>query len=190
MTLGYQEKKDLQAVVDHIVPLGYSQVTLWGRSMGAVTIQLYLQDMAILPSHPFLMIERLSCVLDSSFASFRQMIYQYSARQARLSRGWEGILKTAMNGIFRVESHIERHLGFPLHELDVLRQAYLYVGLPSMEKVVFVASQGDTLLQIDSNSRLLYESMLRHTRDVQVSLLSLDPDQGGDHNQIREETTI
>ncbi len=158
--------------------------------MGAVSIQLYLQDMALQPSQPFLQIERLSCVLDSSFASFRQMIYQYSARQAKLSRGWEGVLKTAMNGVLRVESRIERQLGFPLTELDILRHAHRYLTLACLDKVVFVASQGDTLLRPESNSQLLYDSMLYHTRDVQVSLLSLDPILGGDHNQMREASTL
>ena len=63
MTLGWKEKDDLHAVLQHLQSEGrFSKVLLWGRSMGAATALLYSKEAPV----PIA-----GMVLDSCFSEFR-----------------------------------------------------------------------------------------------------------------------
>lgn len=66
VTLGWKERADLQAVINHLHSTGsVSKIGLWGRSMGAATSIMYLAD-NIDKAH--------AVVLDSGFATLQDVI--------------------------------------------------------------------------------------------------------------------
>lgn len=68
VTLGWKERGDLQAVINHLASTGsVSKIGLWGRSMGAATSIMYVAD-NIDKAH--------AVVLDSAFATLQDVINQ------------------------------------------------------------------------------------------------------------------
>jgi len=70
VSLGYYEEQDLRVAVEHLRTSGRaSAVALWGRSMGAATAVLRAGEDE----------ELAACVLDSPFASLRQVVEEVAA---------------------------------------------------------------------------------------------------------------
>jgi pimeloyl-ACP methyl ester carboxylesterase len=74
VTLGLNESRDVLAVVRELRARGVSEIVLWGRSMGAVTALLFAQM--------FHQPEVRALVLDSPFASFRDLVDDLLANYA------------------------------------------------------------------------------------------------------------
>lgn len=73
VTLGWKERKDLAAVLNHLASLGsVSKIGLWGRSMGAATAIMYSADNQD-KVH--------ASVLDSGFASFGDIVNHLASNQ-------------------------------------------------------------------------------------------------------------
>jgi pimeloyl-ACP methyl ester carboxylesterase len=66
VTLGKNEKHDIDSIIQYLENMGFNQFFLWGRSMGAVTALLYIISMKRSENV-------IGMVLDSPFASLRKM---------------------------------------------------------------------------------------------------------------------
>lgn len=66
VTLGKNEKTDIDAIIKYLEQLGFNQFFLWGRSMGAVTALLYMTTMKRSENI-------IGLILDSPFSSLRKM---------------------------------------------------------------------------------------------------------------------
>jgi pimeloyl-ACP methyl ester carboxylesterase len=72
VSLGLREKEDLAAVYEYLRGVGYEQVFLFGRSMGAVTSILFLHAYPALPVA--------GLILDSPYYSFADLYREYGAK--------------------------------------------------------------------------------------------------------------
>ena len=80
VTYGLLESEELLEVVDELVALGYKNVVLWGRSMGAVAC---LRAMHAHPEHPALSHVRY-IVADSPFSSFSEVAAQQISQKTQM----------------------------------------------------------------------------------------------------------
>lgn len=103
VSLGYHEKDDLKGVIDLLIEsFQIGSLSLWGRSMGAVTAILYCEN------HP----ERVtSMILDSPFNELSTVVKEYANKHFTLP----GILLTM--GIKMISGSIEKKIGYNLFEM-------------------------------------------------------------------------
>lgn len=81
VTLGYKEKEDLKVIVKQCRDVfGYSEIFLWGRSMGAATIIL------LLSCHQELQKNIVGVVLDSPFGNLRKMCVNMARQTTSLPK--------------------------------------------------------------------------------------------------------
>eukprot|EP00743_Colponemidia_sp_Colp-15_P008874 GILK01009684.1.p1 GENE.GILK01009684.1~~GILK01009684.1.p1 ORF type:complete len:515 (-),score=111.24 GILK01009684.1:87-1631(-) len=134
VSLGWYEREDLAAVVSYLRGTGsVSAIGLWGRSMGAATA-LMLQDRDELIQ---------AMVLDSSFASFRQLARELASSYVKVPNF---VLYAALALIGRT---IRQRCGFEIRELKPLRHV-AKCNVPAM----FGAAEGDDFVKPHHSSSL------------------------------------
>lgn len=103
ISLGVHEKHDLSAVIDHLRSLGYKKIGLWGRSMGAATVILYLAEHT-----------DIACaVCDSSFSSLDDVIDHLAANEIGVPGCLVGYAK------YRINNHLIAKHGFQISDLNI-----------------------------------------------------------------------
>lgn len=106
VTLGYQEKYDVQCVIDELRKRNQKYFVLWGRSMGAVAALLYnehFKDRSVVAS-----------VYDSPFCSLEKLTLELGSRNSGIP---EFFLKPAIS---LLKSSLREQLDFA--ELELLHR--------------------------------------------------------------------
>lgn len=157
-----------------------TRLLLWGRSMGAVTLLLYLQDHNRLDiqghfSRSIRRFQDVRLVLDSPYMSFQEVIYQFASSKLQLNKNWEWLLKLLFDGILDGENKIHKILGFKMRRLDVGRN--ITSILTKVNHLLFLGSQADTLTDFERNGKAMYNKLvasplLKHKNQVQFHKLS------------------
>ena len=104
VSLGYHEKNDLDGVINFVsknYPIG--NISLWGRSMGAVTAILYAEKNSS---------KITSMILDSPFNELSTVVKEYAAKNFNLP----GILLTM--AIKMISGNIEKKIGYNIFDLN------------------------------------------------------------------------
>lgn len=108
VSLGYYEQQDIAEVVKYLKHSGrVNNVVLWGRSMGAAAVILYMNE------HP----ECPVVVLDSPFSSLRTVLTELAAQYKFIPRQLKEFAVSA------ARKHIKTVAKFDIEELEPLEKA-------------------------------------------------------------------
>jgi Serine aminopeptidase, S33/Ubiquitin interaction motif len=170
VTLGFNEKDDLAAVIDYLRGLGsVSSIALWGRSMGAAT--------ALLHSHRDPSIAGM--VLDSAFADLRQLANEL-VEMGKAQSGYKvpnfivaGAIRLVRSSVLKKTATSDGRGGstamdiFELRPIKNVDSAFI--------PALFIAGEQDGFIQ-PHHSRQIYE---KYGGDKNLLLVP------GDHNSLR-----
>eukprot|EP01071_Lankesteria_metandrocarpae_P008074 Lankesteria_metandrocarpae@DN4857_c0_g1_i1.p1 len=157
VSLGWHEREDLSAVVDHLrSSKEVSTIGLWGRSMGAVTALLHChRDPSI------------ACiVLDSPFSSLRKLATELT----EFFVGWK-LPRFLVNMVLNlIRSTIQQKAEFDINDLEPIK----YVSSTHMP-AMFIAGKNDRFIQPH------HSQDLQQAYNGEAIVHNID----GDHNTIR-----
>uniref|UniRef100_A0A6B2L319 Serine aminopeptidase S33 domain-containing protein n=1 Tax=Arcella intermedia TaxID=1963864 RepID=A0A6B2L319_9EUKA len=144
-TLGWNEKHDIEAVVNYLIEHEhYKKFFLWGRSMGSVSILMYLHE--ITQEQPNKLEELLGVILDSPFCDLCELSSEIAQAQSPLL-----ISPIVSLGLFGVRRTIRRKTKFDIKELNLLQK----VGL-LMTPVVFLHGETDDFVTPEHSLKLFF----------------------------------
>lgn len=128
VSLGYHEKNDLNGIINQTLKnYPVSSLSLWGRSMGAVT--------AILFCEKYTQYNITSMILDSPFNELATVVKEFASRNFNLP----GILLTM--AIKMISGMIEKKIGYDIFELNPGEAAEKII-IPAL----FICGKNDKLL--------------------------------------------
>lgn len=127
MTLGYYEQEDLHEVLTHIKNKPQVKaISIWGRSMGAVTALLYLNKN----------VEVVSAVIDSPFKSLKSLIEDLVKKNSKIPML---ILAAALKII---SGTIEEKAKFSIYKINPLK----YNVSSTTQPAFFIVGVDDELI--------------------------------------------
>ncbi|KAM3142089.1 hypothetical protein pb186bvf_005743 [Paramecium bursaria] len=155
ISFGHKEKNDIQSIIDYVHKYNYvNQFILWGRSLGATTIQLKTFQNVI------------AVILDSSFIDLRKTAIKMINQQTPIPKL---LVKTMF---FFLKGEIEDKAGFKFEDIKVNDQS----ELPTL----FLYSEEDTLVK-PKNTINLYRN---HKGEKQILKLSGNHNSTRNHETI------
>ena len=134
ITLGYQEKDDLETVVNFLSSYpGVGKIGVWGRSMGAATALMYLYKDSRIKA----------AVIDSTFADFNVLAKQ-------LCRKVKAIPDILINfAMYFVKKTIKERCGFEIEELRPIDHAKLCTAA-----AFFIHAMKDELIPLEHTLKI------------------------------------
>lgn len=166
VTLGHKEKEDLRLIVSFCLrDLGYSEIYLWGRSMGASTILLMLGKYRELQKNI------MGVVLDSPFGNLRKMCSSIGTSMT----GLPGIL--IESGLKIIRKTIIDEGGF---DIDLVKPK---LEVPNITvPCVFVLAENEEFIQEKT-----YQKMIRNYGGIQKKVYLL---KGANHGSLRSPSDV
>lgn len=159
ISLGYYEREDLKAVIEHLrANTRVTTVGLWGRSMGAATALLHAdRDPTIA-----------GIVVDSAFTNLEQLVQEIVERGRREGYTIPGFaVKIVMKFI---RSSVQKRANFDVKRLSPIEHASI-----SFVPALFIAALGDEFIA-PHHSDQIYAQYAGDKNIVKVK---------GDHNTVR-----
>jgi alpha-beta hydrolase superfamily lysophospholipase len=164
VTLGWREREDLEAVLDHLatMPETVSHVALYGRSMGAATAMLVASDDRFY--HRIC-----GMVLDSCYSSVRQVLLELANKYVGKVPlvPFSSMIEPAVD---LLRQAVKQRAGFDIDKVNVL-EAARHCNAP-----VLLGHAADDQLVLASHSRNLYAE---YGGPKELNVFE------GDHNSIR-----
>lgn len=159
ISLGYYERDDLQAVINHLRASSHvSTLGLWGRSMGAATALMHAdRDPSIA-----------GIVVDSGFTNLEQLVQEIVEHGRREGYTIPGFLVKIVLKFIR--SSVQKRANFDIKDLSPIEHASI-----SYVPALFVAANGDDFIA-PHHSDQLYAQYAGDKNVVKVD---------GDHNSAR-----
>ncbi|DBA05199.1 TPA: hypothetical protein N0F65_005049 [Lagenidium giganteum] len=159
ISLGYFERDDVSAVIDHLRSQGHvSTIGLWGRSMGAATALLHADRD---PSMAGL-------VVDSAFTSLEQLVQEIVEHGRKEGYTIPGFLVKIVMKFIR--SSVLKRANFDLRELAPIEHASI-----SFVPALFVAAKRDDFIAPHHSQQL----HAQYAGDKNIVIVA------GDHNSVR-----
>uniref|UniRef100_A0A6B2L2K4 Serine aminopeptidase S33 domain-containing protein n=1 Tax=Arcella intermedia TaxID=1963864 RepID=A0A6B2L2K4_9EUKA len=114
VTLGWNEKHDIEVVMEYLIEHEkFSSFILWGRSMGAVSILLYLDLLG--KEQPKKLEPILGVILDSPFSN----LYTLASELAQSQGKWI-VTPLVSLGLYGLRKAIRKKVNFDIKEMDLL----------------------------------------------------------------------
>eukprot|EP00614_Pseudopedinella_elastica_P002221 CAMPEP_0172587384 /NCGR_PEP_ID=MMETSP1068-20121228/6447_1 /TAXON_ID=35684 /ORGANISM="Pseudopedinella elastica, Strain CCMP716" /LENGTH=476 /DNA_ID=CAMNT_0013382391 /DNA_START=246 /DNA_END=1672 /DNA_ORIENTATION=+ len=138
VTLGWHEQHDVATVLRHLKRQGFEKVSLWGRSMGAVSAMMFAQSPLFEDVRPA------QLVLDSPFASFPMLVDDL------IKKGAIKVPRIAIKTVLSmVRSSVKKRTGADIYKIEPLKDC------PASEMpALFITADRDEMIPTDHGSAL------------------------------------